>query len=1220
MRMQASRRQVVSMVSVACLLASVALAAERCVRPPDQDPSKIVTPHVVWGKPLAGGPIRVLAIVRSNGSREVYELAQRLDIRFDLARMIRGHQFEPDNPFNEGLDRLGEFIAKKPDVFLIGSIRTSALPAELHYEILKQVSEGAGLVCVNAAPWKGLGPAEGKLMSQPVGWFADTLPAVPYSLFRRVTFTGLKQFDVYTMGGVWTQFHDMPWAPGGEGTCYRVGKGRVAAISGHNFQGSWQSGNPVVLPATETPADRPTMPEYLYAMMAKAVRWAAGRQPRVRLTGFQADGARISPMHYAWKTNLSYVNDGPAWTGTLKTAVRGRWGEVTQTASEAVTLEPGRGVRRFRLRTVRLPAGDHTIDCWLVGKDKAIVDWGSCAVTSARWDRITIDLAKTWFEPTEPIRATFTMRDQNARHLRAFTYKVQAQIRDCDGRILVRHEADLPKPDYRAALDLRIPRPNGIVYYLEAYLVESQRGRRVPAAYALARFSVPIRRRDDYYVSANDSRQMTHLSRLRTWISRVYGTDCQRSYGVQRTGVTATAYFGQTPAPFFSHVGGCGFLGVPKRCLSAPAYRKQLFDGMKYLATQLEPFGATAYNLGDDTGICERLCKQPGCFGRFVEAMAKKYKTVAEMNRVWRTKLKRFADVTPKFMGDEQTAKRYGPWLDYLYWHEDLYCGTFKRCNDVVQAVDPHAWVGQDASGYYNVVDIYMDGCTYVAPYFRRVQAKQMGSYRSRPGFYGACTGTYAGPGRVPRNQCIPWDLVFAGNNAVLFWSMTSAGMGDLTLHPRGYQLEEIRELKGGIANLFIRAARQDDGIVLYHSRASKHATGVESAIGYQRLSESTFSTAIEDLGLQARWTSTKRAEGGEIARLKPKVVILPYSQALSDKEIAVLRQFVEGGGTLITDARPAVYTFHCQPRATGGLDDVFGIRRRALKHYTVQGDLVMKAPLGSLAAGAKVTKTIADKSVTPTTAKPLAELAGAPAVLVNRFGKGTAVLLNVFVGRFESLLDSGRADALRALYRALLERAGCKRTIVATSGGKDAPGVELVRFTRGPVTLLGVAKRSLGCEKYPVAVDLKLPGKSHVYDMRAGRYVGHTNVIKTKLADMGRQAYALVPYQVTGVTLSVTPAKGARAGDVLRVAATVKAVGGAGDHLVRFEAEDPAGRRVLHFRDKVWSSRGADGAIRAEVSWPLALNETPGRWTVYATDVLSGATVKTTVQVRARR
>ena len=131
---------------------------------------------------------------------------------------------------------------------------------------------------------------------------------------------------------------------------------------------------------------------------------------------------------------------------------------------------------------------------------------------------------------------------------------------------------------------------------------------------------------------------------------------------------------------------------------------------------------------------------------------------------------------------------------------------------------------------------------------------------------------------------------------------------------------------------------------------------------------------------------------------------------------------------------------------------------------------------------------------------------------------------------------------------------------------------------------------------------------------------MGHTDGVKVKLGDMGRQAYALLPYQVQGITLSVTPDKKAQTGDVLRLVASVKTSGKAGAHLVRFEALDPDGQPVLCFRDKVWTSPQGGQAPQATTQWPLAFNERPGKWTVRATDVLSGARAEQTIRVQARR
>ena len=44
---------------------------------------EVVSPHIPWGKPLAGGPIRILVIAPRITMREVVEVAQRLDVEHE---------------------------------------------------------------------------------------------------------------------------------------------------------------------------------------------------------------------------------------------------------------------------------------------------------------------------------------------------------------------------------------------------------------------------------------------------------------------------------------------------------------------------------------------------------------------------------------------------------------------------------------------------------------------------------------------------------------------------------------------------------------------------------------------------------------------------------------------------------------------------------------------------------------------------------------------------------------------------------------------------------------------------------------------------------------------------------------------------------------------------------------------------------------------------------
>src|SRR5204863_285464 len=66
------------------------------------------------------------------------------------------------------------------------------------------------------------------------------------------------------------------------------------------------------------------------------------------------------------------------------------------------------------------------------------------------------------------------------------------------------------------------------------------------------------------------------------------------------------------------------------------------------------------------------------------------------------------------------------------------------------------------------------------------------------------------------------------------------------------------------------------------------------------------------------------------------RALILPRTLALSDREAAAIRDWVGRGGTLIADYLPGAFDEHCKGRATGALDEVFGVQRDAAQGVTM--------------------------------------------------------------------------------------------------------------------------------------------------------------------------------------------------------------------------------------------------------------------------------------------
>ena len=118
---------------------------------------EVVTPHISWAKPLAGGPLKVLFITNHKSTREVIELAQRLDMDFEVFTSESSEVFAVKPPEylevgNTDLEdyerRLREKLAgaKKYDVILMASINWDILPQWSRQNILSRIKKGTGFV------------------------------------------------------------------------------------------------------------------------------------------------------------------------------------------------------------------------------------------------------------------------------------------------------------------------------------------------------------------------------------------------------------------------------------------------------------------------------------------------------------------------------------------------------------------------------------------------------------------------------------------------------------------------------------------------------------------------------------------------------------------------------------------------------------------------------------------------------------------------------------------------------------------------------------------------------------------------------------------------------------------------------------------------------------------------------------------------------------------
>ena len=148
----------------------------------------------------------------------------------------------------------------------------------------------------------------------------------------------------------------------------------------------------------------------------------------------------------------------------------------------------------------------------------------------------------------------------------------------------------------------------------------------------------------------------------------------------------------------------------------------------------------------------------------------------------------------------------------------------------------------------------------------------------------------------------------------------------------------------------------------------------------------------------------------------------------------------------------------------------------------------------------------------------------------------------------------------------------------------------------------------------------MTLPVPYHIYDVRAGEYIGHTEEFHTAIKPGQGLLFALLPYRVQEIELRtdterVVPIKTGETKRAMhpRVSVDLRTTSGQRPqvHCFRVDVYNPSGEDVPAYGQNVLVRRG-----RATFTVPFALNDPSGTWRVHVTDVASGINSELRVRV----
>ena len=865
----------------------------------------IETPHIRWAKPLPGGPIKLLAVPTVREGRTLVELAQRLSLDCTTVSI------DPAWDTNKWTMSFGKDYgarAERGDLKLIysyleeeltGSKSFDVILLPLHHgwealtpasvEALKQrVRKGCGLVLIRPLE-SDISPLRPSDTIEPDDrTYGNVEPSVEQSPWHRTSdhyitraipvetfpFQLIKNYRYQLVPGAEVLISAESGTPVAAAQTY--GQGRVIAFGFQNAGLSWRMDSEARNQCPDT------YWEYFYAMLCRALIFAAKREPET-LTNFDDSQA-------LWRLRN---DDGQV--------VRSSNGPVPDFSN----LLPG----RYFLEQ-QLP-----------------YDWKISAIDISQPDKIEDLTAKP-----EVIAAN----DLVTVEFKA-SGSAKVELLDSLGRVLAQN---LTGSDGAQTVTFAAGEP--LVHSGLVRVTVGTARKQIPV-----QFAASSREWKDYEVilpwSGPESYQpwtpaldeqfrrigVTTLSRPDRNF-RIIASAHLRAFGIYWY---RRADYEKRKAAFLvtgdkSHI-------TRDVSLQAPNFDEELRRQLGQSAGRLLELKPFAYYLADESSLTAYADAfdvdwSPEALAGFREWLRGEYATLEDLNNSWDTSFTNWDEVIPMTTAEAQQHGNYAPWSDHRVYMEKEFINAIATACRVTKELDP----GGRASFSGTQIPAPHNGCNwyeidqiidYLQPYSGGNQ-DSMHYLFNQDLLLSGFTG-YGVTGAAAHLEV--WRRLFYGHSgASIFWHYTLLNP-DLTFSEQGEALAEaFGKIQSGIGRIFMNSKVVEDGVAIHFSMASIRGSWItdgkitEKVVSAQRTSENfaelmkrrnAWVEELERRGLQFRFLATPQIEAGALSGYK--VLILPYSIAISDREAEEIERFARQGGIVYIDEQVGRMDARCRWR-----------------------------------------------------------------------------------------------------------------------------------------------------------------------------------------------------------------------------------------------------------------------------------------------------------------
>ena len=399
------------------------------------------------------------------------------------------------------------------------------------------------------------------------------------------------------------------------------------------------------------------------------------------------------------------------------------------------------------------------------------------------------------------------------------------------------------------------------------------------------------------------------------------------------------------------------------------------------------------------------------------------------------------------------------------------------------------------------------------------------------------------------------WHLLLEGDRGCIVWWSEDCidwKSPDYALTPKAKALAPaLKEMTSPLAQLFLRAEREYDPIAIHYSQPSIQVdwlleSTVDGSTWHRRFSSfeadhnrmakvrNAWLKAFQDLGFSPRFVSTAQIEKDGLAAFG--VLVLPHSFALSPKEYSLVTKRFHG--SIVFDDEPGLFDEHGKFCSR---DPVAG---QPPPKVSAGGHCIPFAIAFSGLGSEEESQTVELRSV-PTsnrpprqTLKPSHDYLGDVTDYLKHRSKSESVRPGTSAS--SSLNDCLVPVRLQMPLSVAIHESGKPNDNVDVSLEKN--GIKVVTaLPQNPSTRTRIHRYALGSARLvafernidyhmsedlkqaggnealekPIDLEAKLAKLAHVYDLRAGKYLGQTDRIAFHLDPWQPSLFALLPEKV---------------------------------------------------------------------------------------------------------